>query len=165
MLTDQGSVAHRQLKRAAGSAARNKGTNTSKTLGLPAAPPSSGSQGCRGCCLRTAKKKRGPTPSQFDALPLHRRSNPMIARGSPTGRRRYNQTTTGVSTPRKSRGPTLCSVRRIHPLSDDALLCSLRYNSPPSVEPLINKKTSGFPSPRGIHLMTRLAHAPPGRAT
>ena len=93
----------------------------------PAAPPSSGSQWCRGCRLRTAKKKRGPTPSEFDALPLHRRSNRRITRGSPTGRRGYDQTTTEVSKPRKSRGPTLCSVRRIHPLSDDALLCSLCY--------------------------------------
>ena len=60
------------------------------------------------------QKKRGPTPSKFDALPLHRRSNRRITRGSPTGRRHYDQTTTGVSNPRKSRGPTLCSVRRIH---------------------------------------------------
>ena len=34
----------------------------------PAAPPSSVSKRRRGCCLRTAKKKRGPTPSQFDAF-------------------------------------------------------------------------------------------------
>ena len=60
------------------------------------------------------QKKRGPTPSEFDALPLHRRSNRRITRGSPTGRRGYDQTTTEVSKPRKSRGPTLCSVRRIH---------------------------------------------------
>ena len=80
----------------------------------PAAPPSSVSKRRRGCCLRTAKKKRGPTPSQFDALPLHRRSNRRITRGSPTGRRCYDQTTTEVSKPRKSRRPTLCSVRRIH---------------------------------------------------
>ena len=34
----------------------------------PAAPPSSVSKRRRGCCLRTAKKERGPTPSQFDAF-------------------------------------------------------------------------------------------------
>ena len=61
------------------------------------------------------EKRRGPTPSQFDALPLHRRSTQRITRGSPTGRRHYDQTTNGVSNPRKSRGPTLCSVGRIHP--------------------------------------------------
>ena len=61
------------------------------------------------------EKRRGPTPSQFDALPLHRRSTQRITRGSPTGRRHYDQTTNGVSNPRKSRGPTLCSVRRIGP--------------------------------------------------
>ena len=53
------------------------------------------------------------TPA-FDASPLHRRSIRRITRGSPTGRRHYDQTNTGVSNPRKSRGPTLCSVRRIH---------------------------------------------------
>ena len=84
---------------------------------FPAAPPSSDGQRCRGCRLRTAKKKRGPTPSEFDALPLHRRSNRRITRGSPTGRRGYDQTTTEVSKPRKSTGPTLCSVRRNHPLT------------------------------------------------
>ena len=55
------------IKKAAGSAARNKGTNASKTLGLPAAPPSSGSQWCRGCRLRTAKKKERSHP-----LPVRR---------------------------------------------------------------------------------------------
>ena len=78
-------------------------------------------------------KKRGvPPPLSSTHLPLHRRSNRRITRGSPTSRRRYDQTTTGVSNPRKSRGPTLCSVRRIHPLSDDALLCSLR-NKPAAI--------------------------------
>ena len=77
--------------------------------------------------LTNCEKRSGPTRSQFDALPLHRRSNRRITQGSLTGRRHYDQTTTGVSNPRKSRGPTLCSVRRIHPLSDDALLCSHRY--------------------------------------
>ena len=94
---------------------QQQGDERVENAGLsPAAPPSSDNQGCRGCRLRTAKKKRGPTPSEFDALPLHRRSNRRITRGSPTGRRGYDQTTTGVSNPRKSRGPTLCSVRRIH---------------------------------------------------
>ena len=56
-----------EIKKAAGSAARNKGTNASKTLGLPAEPPSSGSQRCRGCRLRTAKKRSSPTRSPHDA--------------------------------------------------------------------------------------------------
>ena len=67
-------------KKAAGSAARNKGTNASKTLGLPAAPPSSGSQWCRGCRLRTAKKRSGPTRSQFDASSPHRREHQQVDR-------------------------------------------------------------------------------------
>ena len=63
------------IKKAAGSAASNKGTNASKVLAWhPAEPPSSGGQRCRGCRLRTAKKKRsGPTRPQFDASSPHRR--------------------------------------------------------------------------------------------
>ena len=72
------------------------------------------SRGAVGAVYELTKKRSGPTRSQFDALPLHRRSNRSITRGSPTGRRHYDQTNTGVSNPRKSRGPTLCSVRRIH---------------------------------------------------
>ena len=103
------------IKKAAGSAARNKGTNASKTLGIPAAPPSSGSQWCCGCRLRTAKKKGAvpPAPSSTHH-PLAKGSKNRLTEEIPISRRRYDQTSTGVSNPRKSRGPTLCSVRRIH---------------------------------------------------
>ena len=68
-----------EIKKAAGSAASNKGTNASKTLGLPAAPPSSGSQRCRGCRLRTAKKRSGPTRSPHDAFTPSGRDELMFA--------------------------------------------------------------------------------------
>lgn len=51
------------IKKAAGSAASKKGgTNTSKSLGSPAGPPSLGSEENRGCRLRTAKKKQRSHP-------------------------------------------------------------------------------------------------------
>ena len=67
-----------------------------------------------GAVYELPKKGAVPPAPSSTHLPLHRRSSRMITRGSPTGRRHYDQTTTGVSNPRKSRGPTLCSVRRIH---------------------------------------------------
>ena len=39
---------------------QQQGDDASKSLGLPAAPPSSGSQECRGCRLHTAKKGAVP---------------------------------------------------------------------------------------------------------
>lgn len=97
------------IKKAAGSAASNKGSNASKTLdSLQRHHPDQAVSGAVDAVYELPKKKRGPTPSQFDALPLHRRSTRRITRFSPTGRRHYDQTTPGVSNPRKSRGPTLC---------------------------------------------------------
>ena len=63
------------IKKAAGNAARKKGTNASKVLDSPATLPSSGSQRCRGRRLRTAKKRSGPTRSQLDASSPHRREH------------------------------------------------------------------------------------------
>ena len=54
-----------------------------------------------------------PAPSSTHH-PLAKGSNRRVTEEIPTSRRHYDQTTTGVSNPRKSRGPTLCSVRRIH---------------------------------------------------
>ena len=120
------------IKKAAGNAAK-RGTNASNTLRIiPSGTTLFRQSGMPWVPFTYCEKRSGPTRSQFDALPLHRRSNRRITRGSPTGRRGYDQTTTGVSNPRKSRGPTLCSVRRIHPFTDDALLCSLR-NKPDAI--------------------------------
>ena len=54
-----------------------------------------------------------PAPSSTHR-PLTEGNESKVTEEIPTGRRHYDQTTTGVSNPRKSRGPTLCSVRRIH---------------------------------------------------
>ena len=61
------------------------------------------------------QKKEGSHPLPVRRItPSSKGSNHKVPKEIPTGRRHYDQTTTGVSNPRKSRGPTLCSVRRIH---------------------------------------------------
>ena len=109
-------------------------TTLSKPLAVPWAP------------FTNCQKKRGPTPSQFDALPLHRRSTRRITRGPPTGRRHYDQTTTGVSNPRKSRGPTLCLCSTHSSLYGQ---CSFVFaplqTKPLSVEALIKKEGKRHP--------------------
>ena len=78
--------------------------------------------------LHELPKKRGvPPPLSSTHCPFTEGNGSKMTEEIPTGRRHYDQTTTGVSNPRKSRGPTLCSVRRIHPFTDDAFLCSPRY--------------------------------------
>ena len=98
-----------EIKKAAGSAARNKGTNASKTLGLPAEPPSSGSQRCRGCRLRTAKKRSGPTRSQFDASSPHRRERFQCDVRNTYGSSPSRQNVPAVRQPRKRSDPTRSS--------------------------------------------------------
>ena len=96
------------IKKAAGNAAK-RGTNASNTLRIiPSGTTLFRQSGMPWVPFTYCEKRSGPTRSKFDALPLHRRSNRRITRDSPTGRRGYDQTTTGVSNPRKSRGPTLC---------------------------------------------------------
>ena len=61
-------------------------------------------------------QKKGAVPPAPSSThhPLAKGSKNRLTEEIPTSRRRYDQTPTGVSNPRKSRGPTLCSVRRIH---------------------------------------------------
>ena len=92
------------IKKAAGNAA-TQGTYASKVLNSPATPPSSGSQRCRGCRLRTAKKRRVPNPSPYDASSPHRREQ-----SENDGRNTYEsspsrQNVAGVRQPRKRRVP------------------------------------------------------------
>ena len=105
--TVHGSGRPQAIEKAAGNAA-TKGTYASKVLSFQQHHPLQAVRGAVGAVYELPKKRRVPNPSPYDALPLHRRSNRRITRGSPTGRRHYDQTTTGVSNPRKSRGPTLC---------------------------------------------------------
>ena len=99
------------IKKAAGNAA-TKGTSASNVLASQHHHPLQTISGAVDAVYELPKKKRGPTPSQFDALPLHRRSTRRITRFSPTGRRHYDQTTPEVSKPREGRVP--CPSRSTH---------------------------------------------------
>ena len=80
------------IKKAAGNAARKKGTNASKVLDSPAAPPSSGSRRCRGRRLRTAKKKGGSLiPPRTTHRPLTEGNESKMTEEIPTGRRRHDK--------------------------------------------------------------------------
>ena len=74
------------------------------------------------------QKKRGvPPPLSSTHRPLTEGNESKMTEEILTSRRHYDQTTTGVSNPRKSRGPTLCLCSTHSSLTDDALLCSHRY--------------------------------------
>ena len=64
-----------EIKKAAGSAARNKGTNASKTLGYQRHHPLQAISGVVGAVNELPKKRSGPTRSQFDASSPHRREH------------------------------------------------------------------------------------------
>ena len=89
--------------------------NASKTLdSLQRHHPLQTTRGAVGAVYELPKKRGVPPPLSSTHHPLEEGSNNRVTEEIPTSRRRYDQTPTGVSNPRKSRGPTLCSVRRIH---------------------------------------------------
>ena len=116
-----------EIKKAAGSAARNKGTNASKTLGYQRHHPLQAVSGVVGAVNELPKKRSGPTRSQFDASSPHRREHQQGDRrntywSSPLRPNDY----LGEQPKKKQRShPLLCSTHSS--LTDDALLCSLRY--------------------------------------
>ena len=118
----------RAIKKAAGNAAIQKGTNASKLLASPAAPPSPGGQHCRGRRLRTAKKMGlFPKHPPFDASSPHRRGQQQG-----DGRNTYQsspqrQNNAAVRQPRKSRGPTLCSLAAFTPYWGDLMFARTHH--------------------------------------
>ena len=87
------------IKKAAGSAARNKGTNASKTCWRYSAAPPSSRQSVVSWVPFTNCQKKGAVPTRLPSSTHH-----PLAKGSrarrmteeiPTSRRRYDQTTTG----------------------------------------------------------------------
>ena len=109
-----------------------RGRTRRKRWGYQRHHPLQAVSGAVGAVYELPKKRGVPPPLSSTHHPLAKGSNRRVTEEIPTSRRRYDQTTTGVSNPRKSRGPTLCSVRRIHPFTDDALLCSPR-NKPAAI--------------------------------
>ena len=92
---------------------RHKGDECVERAGVPAPPPSSNHQWCRGRRLRTAKKKERSLPAPlFDACPLTEGNRARVMGRTPTGRRHYDQTTPEVSKPREGRVP--CPSRSTH---------------------------------------------------
>ena len=122
------------IKRAAGNAAREKGKNATKVLDSPAKPPSSGNRRCRERRLRTAKKRSGPTRSQYDASSPHRREQDQGDGRNTYGSSPSRQKVPGVRQPRKSRGPTLCLCSTHSPPYRGLTEYSLSTPMPPSVE-------------------------------
>ena len=77
--------------------------------------------------LRNSKKKRGPTPSQFDASSPHRRGQQQG-----DGRNTYQsspsrQNDAAVRQPKKSRGPTLCSLAAFTPYWGDLMFARAHH--------------------------------------
>ncbi len=127
------------IKKATGNAAI-KGTYASKVLSFQQHHPLQAVRGAVGAVYELPKKRRVPNPSPYDALPLHRRSNRRITRGSPTGRRHYDQTTTGVSNPREGRVPYPSRSTHSPPHRKGRIFMFTPLQTlPPSVEPLIKK--------------------------
>ena len=71
--------------------------------------------GAVGAVYELPKKGAVPPAPNSTHRPLTEGNRNNVTEEIPTSRRHYDQTATGVSNPRESRGPTLCSVRRIHP--------------------------------------------------
>ena len=68
-----------------------KGTYASKVLDSQTAPPSSGSQRCRGRRLRTAKKRAVPPAPSTTHRPLTEGNRTKVMEEIPTGRRRHDK--------------------------------------------------------------------------
>ena len=108
--------------------AKKGGTIASKLLVSPAAPPSPGGQHCRGRRLRTAKKMGVfPKHPPFDASSPHRRGQQQG-----DGRNTYQsspsrQNDDAVRQPRKSRGPTLCSLAAFTPCWGDLMFARAHH--------------------------------------
>ena len=97
------------IKKAAGNAASNKGSNASKTLdSLQRHHPVQAVSGAVGVVYELPKKRSGPTRSQYDASSPHRREQDQGDGRNTYGSSPSRQKVPGVRQPRKSRGPTLC---------------------------------------------------------
>ena len=114
-------------KRRQGVPPATRGRTRRKRWGYQRHHPLQAVSGAVGAVYELPKKRGVPPPLSSTHRPLTEGNESKMTEEIPTSRRHYDQTTTGVSNPRKSRGPTLCSVRRIHPFTDDAFLCSPRY--------------------------------------
>ena len=115
------------IKKAAGNAAK-RGTNASNTLRIiPSGTTLLRQSGMPWVPFTYCEKRSGPTRSQFDASSPHRRE-----RIEDDGRNTYQSSPLrpndywGQQPKKKQRShPLLCSTHSS--LTDDALLCSLRY--------------------------------------
>ena len=83
-----------------------------------------------------AKKRRGPTLSQFDASPLHRKSIRKLTWGSTTGRRHRDKTTNRVRGSKKGAVPPAPLMTHSHHLTKgcsevrETKLCRHPYKRP-----------------------------------
>ena len=91
-----------------------RGRTRRKRWGYQRNHPPQAVSGVVGAVYELPKKGAVPPAPSSTHRPLTEGNENKVTEEIPTGRRHYDQTTTGVSNPRKSRGPTLCSVRRIH---------------------------------------------------
>ena len=83
------------------------------------------------------KKGGSLIPPRTTHRPLTEGNTTKVTEEIPTSRRHYDQTTTGVSNPRKKSGPTRSSHDAFTLLPRDELMFALRQTTPPSVEPRI----------------------------
>ena len=115
------------IKKAAGNAAK-RGTNASNTLRIiPSGTTLLRQSGMPWVPFTYCEKRSGPTRSQFDASSPHRREREQGDRrntywSSPL---RPNDCSGEQSKKKQRSHPLLCSTHSS--LTDDALLCSLRY--------------------------------------
>ena len=143
-----------------------KGTNASKLLASQQNHPLQAIVGAVGVVYELPKKGGSLIPPRTTHRPLTEGNTTKVTEEIPTSRRHYDQTTPKVSKPREGRVP--CPSRSTHSpphRKGRTFMFTPLQTLPPSVETLTNKKTPGFPNPKGIHLMTQLANAPPGTAT
>ena len=128
------------IKKAAGNAASNKGSNASKTLdSLQRHHPVQAVSGAVGVVYELPKKRSGPTRSQYDASSPHRREQDQGDGRNTYGSSPSRQKVPGVRQPRKSRGPTLCLCSTHSPPYRGLTEYSLSTPMPPSVEAPIEK--------------------------
>ena len=77
----------------------------------------------------TKRQKKGGSliPPRTTHRPLTEGNTTKVMEEIPTSRRHYDQTTTGVSNPRKSRGPTLCSLAAFTPCWGDLMFARAHH--------------------------------------
>ena len=151
------------IKRRQGMPPTKGGNASNKELGPQRASPLQRQR--REHSLRNSKKRRGPTPSQFDASPPHQK-------GATTRCRKKYLLVVAITTKRllesanqEQGGFLIPPVRRIAPSPGGAHLYVHNPTNPAAISSTLrNEKSLGSLVPGAPVSITRPAHAPPRNA-